>query len=263
MNAQIENLAKLQAVELERTRLKKDAQALPTQIAEAEKALAAAGKRAADAAAALAREEAARGKLETEANQHREKAARYRKQLDTMTTPAQVAAIEHEVEFAESEIARLENEEFASMERTETAEAAQAAARSEIDEDTTALAKTRERVAREQAEIAAALATLDAERATLRQAADAGLLEQFERIAGKRGTGLARAEERQCTGCRMGVRPQMWNELREGALLACDSCGRLLYWDPAIAAAPKAPQPEAPSTTGDGHAIRRPRPAGA
>ena len=72
---------------------------------------------------------------------------------------------------------------------------------------------------------------------------------------------MARADNQQCTGCRMGVRPQTWNQLREGQLLACDSCSRLLYWDPAMAPAPKAPQPEA--IPGAGRAIRKPRQAGA
>jgi hypothetical protein len=59
----------------------------------------------------------------------------------------------------------------------------------------------------------------------------------------------------------MGVRPQTWNQLREGELMTCDSCGRMLYWDPEITPAPKAPQPEPAAS--DGRAIRRPRHAGA
>jgi uncharacterized protein len=60
----------------------------------------------------------------------------------------------------------------------------------------------------------------------------------------------------------MGVRPQVWNQLREGELLTCDSCGRLVYWDPALAPAPKTPQPD-PSVADTGRAIRKPRQAGA
>jgi predicted nucleic acid-binding Zn-ribbon protein len=263
MNAELETLAKLQSTELERARLMKEARALPAQIAEAEKELAAANKSAADAEAALKREEALREKLERDAELHRQKAARYRKQLDTVTTTAQAAAIEHEVHFAESEIERLEGEEFASLERTEAQEAALAKARTEIAEWTEAVEKTRTRVAREQAEIAAAVADLDAERARLRQAADAELLTRYDRIAASRGTGLAIAEHEQCTGCRMGIRPQVWNELREGLVRTCDSCGRLLFWSPAMVTEPKAPQTETPAANGDGRAIRRPKPAGA
>ena len=46
----------------------------------------------------------------------------------------------------------------------------------------------------------------------------------------------------------MGVRPQTWNQLREGELLTCDSCFRLLYWDPSMAPAPDPdakPKPKA------------------
>jgi hypothetical protein len=46
----------------------------------------------------------------------------------------------------------------------------------------------------------------------------------------------------------MGVRPQVWNQLREGELLTCDSCFRLLYWDPSMAPAPAKPAATKPKS---------------
>ena len=135
------------------------------------------------------------------------------------------------------------------------------AARAQVEELAAALDKTRERVALRQKESASLQAALQGEREALRALIEPDLLAQFDRIATGRGTGIARAENQQCTGCRMGVRPQMWNQLREGELLKCDSCGRLLYWDPALAPVPKAPQPE--PATSDGRAVRKPHQAGA
>lgn len=261
MNAQIATLAKLQDTELERARLGKELKAMPAEIADVERSLAAEQKRAAEAEAALKREDELRTKLEEEAARHRQKAARLRTQLDTVTTTAQAAAIEHEVEFAAKEVERLEGDEFASLERSETQEAARARAHSEVAEWTEGLKKTRERVAERTAEATAQMATLDGAIAGLRQEADAELLGRYDRIAASRGTGVARAENQQCTGCRMGVRLQVWTELREGLVRTCDSCGRLLYWDAAIAAAAKAPQVDPTTANGDGRAIRRPRPA--
>jgi len=261
MQAQIEKLAKLQAIDLERSRLAQNGRALPDEVTQAESRLNAAQKQAAAASDALAREESMRNRLEREIEGHKQKSARYRAQQDSVTTAAQAEAIEHEVRFADSEVERLENEEFASLERTETEETALASARALVEEEAVALEKTRERVAQRLKEIGQQQALLQAEREALRPEIDAEMLSRFDRIATHRGTGLARAENQQCTGCRMGVRPQTWNQLREGELLTCDSCGRLLYWDPAIAAAPKAPQTE--SATSDGRAVRKPHQAGA
>lgn len=255
MHAYIENLVKLQSVELDRARLTQTARALPAEIAQAEAAQAAAQRQAAAASDALSREDSLRTRLEREAAGHRDKATRYRAQLDSVTTPAQAAAIEHEVHFAELEIERLDNEEFASLERTETQEAALAAARAQVELLAGALEKTRERVAAQQQELAREQAELNVQRESLRQAIEPEWLTQFDRLSASRGTGLARAENQQCNGCRMGVRLQTWNQLREGELLTCDSCGRLLYWDPAMAPAPKSPQSVPAASTG--RAVRK------
>jgi predicted nucleic acid-binding Zn-ribbon protein len=246
MQVHIENLVKLQSVDLERTRLNAALRALPAEVAQAEAALAAAERQAAEASDALSREESLRTRLEREIAGHRQKAARFRTQLDVVKTPEQAVAIEHEIGFVSGEADRLENEEFASLERTEVQEAALAAARAQVELLAGALDKIRARAAQRQQEFNAELAGLNIEREALRKLIEPEWLIRFDRLSGSRGTGLARAENQQCIGCRMGVRPQTWNQLREGELLTCDSCGRLLYWDPAFAPAAKSPQPETP-----------------
>ncbi len=256
MKALIENLVKLQAIELDRARITREAHSLPAEIAQAQAALAAAERQAADASVALSREEAVRNRLEHAIEAHRQKAARFRAQNDSVKTSAQAEAIEHELQFADAEIKRLEDEEFASLERTEKEEAVLAQSRAQVEFLTVGLEKTRDRVALRQQELTTQLAALNVDRESIRSEIDPGWLARFDRLAAARGTGLARAENQQCTGCRMGIRPQTWNQLREGELLACDSCSRLLYWDPAMTPAPKAPQPEV--IPGAGRAIRKP-----
>jgi len=261
MEALIENLAKLQAIELDRVRLTQETRALPAELIRAQSELAAVERRSAEASASLSREESQRNRLERETETHRQKAARFRAQLDSVKTPAEAEAIEHELQFATAEIRRLEDEEYASLERSEELEAALAQSRAQVESLAAAFDKTRARLAQREQEIAGQMAALNAGREAVRAAIEPDWLARFDRIAAARGTGIVRAENQQCTGCRMGVRPQTWNQLREGELLTCDSCSRLLYWDPAMAPAPKEPQPE--TVPGAGRAPRKPRQAGA
>jgi uncharacterized protein len=255
MQAYIENLVKLQGVELERTRLNSELRGLPAEIVQAKSGLAGAERQAAETSDALSREETLRTRLEREISGHKQKAARFRAQLDDVKTPEQANAIEHEIRFATDETDRLENEELGSMERTEALETTLAAIRAQVETLAGALEKTRERIAQRQKDLNAELTARNSERETLRKEIEPEWLTRFDRLTGSRGTAMAKGEKQQCNGCRMGIRPQMWNQLREGELLTCDSCGRMLYWDPAMAAPPKEPLPAAAPQTG--HSIRK------
>jgi predicted nucleic acid-binding Zn-ribbon protein len=245
MNALAEEtkrLARLQAVELERARLTAALKALPGEIAQAENLLKTAQKRVTDSETGLRREDLLRASLELEVATHRTKASRFRTQMDTARNATQAGALEHEINFSETEISRLEDNELASMENTEVLEAERASALELAGKLTETLGLIRARVGEQDLEFREQLAALKLERETLRGEIPAERLAHFDRIAGMRGTGLARAKDQQCSGCRMGIRPQVWNQLRDGAVLNCESCSRILYFDPTM-------EPEAPVKT--------------
>lgn len=256
MRETIEKLVRLQELDLERAHFNALLRALPSELAAARTELTDAERRAGDASAALTREESLRTRLEREIAGHRQKAARFRTQLDSVKTPEQAAAIEHEIAFANAEASRLEDEEFASLERTETQETALAASRADVERLAGALDKTQARVTQREQQYNEEIKRVSSERDALRPLIGEEWLSRFDRLAATRGTAIARAENQQCNGCRMGVRPQTWNQLREGELLTCDSCGRLLYWDPSFAPPAKSPQPA------EGAAARKARIAG-
>ncbi len=256
-------LVRLQAVELERARLTVALKALPGEVAQADGQLKAAQKRVADAESGLKREELSRASLELEVATLRTKAARHRQQMDTARNVAQAGALEHEISFAEAEITRLEDNELTSMENTEVLEAERAKALELAGKLKETLGLIRARVMEQDTEFREQLAALTAEREGLRKEIagfdDGARLAHFDRIAGAKGTGLARAEGQQCSGCRMGIRPQVWNQLRDGLVTPCESCSRILYFDPTLEAGPAPPKTAQSVVPGElgGSSVRR------
>lgn len=263
MNALAEEtrqLSRLQAIELERTRLTAALRGLPNDIAIAQNQLKTAQKRIADAEAGLKREELTRSKLELDAETLRVKAGRHRKQMDEARTAEQAAALEHEIGFAESSIQKLEDDELASMESSDLLEAERVEAGTLAGKLEETLGLIKARVGEQDLEFREQLALLNTERDGLRKTIDTATLAYFDRVAATRGTGLARAESQQCSGCRMGIRLQIWNQLRDGQVLHCESCSRILYYDPHmdVPAKPAQSVPGEPvERTLNGNSIRR------
>jgi uncharacterized protein len=60
--------------------------------------------------------------------------------------------------------------------------------------------------------------------------ASAAALAEYDKVAQKRpGTAVAALENGRCLGCQLTVSSQLVKEAREGQLVHCNHCGRILY----------------------------------
>lgn len=236
MNQNLEHLVVLQAIDLEIRALEAELAEVPKRLARAQAERAAAESALEKNIAAQHREEALRRSQESDAATHRGKIARLRKQMETATSAAQITALEHEIGFAEREISHIEDEEIASLERSEQFEEEAAAAQTLLERSAATLSTERERGAETQARASAALAERKAERTQLTAQTDDSLLSTYSRVSKARGTGVSEALDHKCSACQMMVRPQRWNDLtgreHDDQIFTCETCGRILFWDP-------------------------------
>ena len=241
MNPSLEQLITLQAIDLELKRLRDQLVEAPRRVAAADAAKKQAASALAATQASLTKEEALRRAHESSIADHRNKIARLTRQLDIATSTQQVSAYEHEITFGESSISKLEDEELASMERAENLDVELALRKMALEAAEAALERARANSATLTERNTPAIASLDAERKVLRsqlEASDEGAapLATYDRVAKSKGSGISEAVDHKCSACQMLVRPQRWNDLtgREHAndLYTCETCGRLLFWDP-------------------------------
>ena len=237
MHPDLEKLVVLQGLDVEAKRLRDEMAALPKQVAGLEsKAKATAGQRAV-VVELIAKEEVLRRRQELDVKDYQAKIAKVRKQLDQATTTVQVTAFEHEIGFAQAEVSRLEDAELESMERSEALEAQKALADEAVASDEKILERERGRAAETIAADKAALAEVEKQRAAVRPEIGENSLSIYDRIAKSKGTAVAEALNQKCMACQMMLRPQKWNDLRDRGndetMMTCESCGRLLYYDPA------------------------------
>jgi uncharacterized protein len=237
MHPDLEKLIVLQTHDVEAKRLREEMVALPKRVAELDaKAKATRGQRAV-VVDLIAKEEVLRRRQELDVKDHQAKIARVRKQLDLATTTVQVSAFEHEIGFAQAEVSRLEDAELESMERSESLEAQRAVADGAVASDEMILERERARATETIALDKAALAVVEQQRAAVRAEVGEDALSMYDRIAKSKGTAVSEAVNQQCSACQMMLRPQRWNDMRDRSndetIMTCESCGRLLYYDPA------------------------------
>jgi uncharacterized protein len=253
MLADIEKLLELQVADQEIRKLKEEIAELPKRISVIEHKLAGTKAQLEKARAAAKSDEANRKKFEATIQDLQGKISKYRDQSLDVKTNEQYKALLHEIQFAEQEIRINEDRILEVMVNVEGREKAVKAAEAQLKVETAEIEKEKEDARRVTAEDEKKLAEWNAKRDGLRHGIDAELLRRYERVMRFRGTGLAEVRDQKCMGCQVMLRPQTYNEVRNGEqLVFCDSCQRVLYFNPANEPKSEAPEPA--------HHRRRPRP---
>ncbi len=246
MDVQLELLIRLQQVDIKITQLQETITALPQNLRSVEEKLQQQKLVLEQADKAVPGEEARRRRLESDRKDQQQKLIKYREQSSSVKTNEQLHALQHEIGFVEAEIRRIEDEELTSMIKSEGLESQRAEARKASTLQAKLVEEEKERTRISSESYQKELAVLQQERTKLRKGVDEPLLAQYDRIASSsRKTALARAVGQRCLSCQMSLRPQFWNQVREGTLLNCESCGRLLYFDPGPVTMPSSSSAEA------------------
>ncbi len=240
MNADLEHLVVLQAQDLELARFRGELTEAPRRVLAARETLAAAQAALARNKERLGAEEKLRRQQESEIATQKTKMERLRRSLDAATSAQQVAAFEREIGFAAAAVGTLEEEAFASLERTEALDTERTAREAAVARAQTGFLGEETRAAAIKAQHTAAIAGLERERTQLRPQIAERWLAVYDRLAKTRGTAIAEAlgtaTSGKCAACQMGVRPQRWQDLigrdHLDEIFHCESCGRLLFWDP-------------------------------
>jgi predicted nucleic acid-binding Zn-ribbon protein len=226
----------LQSLDQKIAALDKEVAALPKHIAVIEKTLEAHLRKLEADKAALGANQKDRKKLEGDIQIHEQKVSKLKDQMLQAKTNEQYRAFQHEIEFIEKEVRKAEDRILELMSESEPLDVnvkkAEAALKEEKQVVESEKSKARERTAVDQA----ALQTLHGERKEAVAKLPPATLSAYERIRKKwNGLVVAEAAGGRCSACQIVLRPQYVQDLKKGEhLMFCESCGRILYYNPPV-----------------------------
>jgi predicted nucleic acid-binding Zn-ribbon protein len=233
MHSDLEHLVSLQRIDL----AIEDARRLIATVPERSAALDA---RIESARAAVATEkerkaatDPARRDIERDRSTVRARRSKYSDQTMAVKTNKEFHALQHEMQAADEEIAKYDDRDLELMMEADEIAAAIKAADSGLKEAERGVAADRQTLEAEAKEAAARIETLGRERVDATAQVSPSSLALYHQIAKpRRGIALAPLHGDLCSICHVHVRPHILQQVRRGeAVLQCESCHRILYYE--------------------------------
>ena len=236
MTPEIQAVVKLQSLDERAAAFQKEIAALPKHVSEIEKKLESHIRKLDIDRAALTANQRDRKRFEDDIKVQEQKISKLKDQMLQAKTNEQYRAFQHEIEYCENEIRKAEDKILDLMSASEPLEKNVKAAEATLAEEKKQVEQEKDHARKRTAEDEAFLKQVIEERRQIAASVDPKLLSQYERIRQRwKGVAIADATNGRCAACQIALRPQFFQDLKRGEKLQfCESCGRILYYNPPV-----------------------------
>jgi uncharacterized protein len=237
MLADLKLVIRLQEIDKRIAALTREIAALPKHVAEIEKKLVSHERKLDADRAALAANQKDRKKCEGDIQAQEQKISKLKDQMLEAKTNEQYRAFQNENDFCQNEIRRLEDRILELMGESEPLDRNVKAAEAALGTEKTHVEAEQQEVRQRTAADQQSMAEFQKERSGIVAEVTPPVYKNYERIRkSRRGMAVAEAVDGRCSACNMAMRLQFFQDLKKGdEILACESCQRLLYYNPPVA----------------------------
>jgi predicted nucleic acid-binding Zn-ribbon protein len=234
MNAVVQKLIELQALELRAGELRQQIDSFPGRILQIEQ-----GVKAAQDAVAAAKQRVVdlhkdRKKLELDVEDWRGKIKKYKDQLYQVKSNEAYRALQDEIRNAEAEMGKAEDRLLEEMVGGEDAEREVKRAEAALKQAETAAVAERAKLMEEKTAVEKEYAEADSAVKDHLAELPTELVDHYKRIARRHGgVAVAEVHDEACSMCSVRIRPHLMQQLRQSGeeeIFHCETCTRILYY---------------------------------
>jgi hypothetical protein len=234
---------RLQEIDNRLVGLQREIAALPVHISTIEKKLVSHERKLEADRAALVANQKERKQSETGIHDWEQKISKLKSQMLDAKTNEQYRAFQSEIDFCQSEIRKLEDRILDLMGQSEPLDRNVKAAEAALGTEKAQVEKEKDHARDRTAEDRKAAAELQEERAAIVARMAATTVQRYERARkARRGIAVAEVVDGRCNACHITLRLQFFQDIKQDVeIMSCESCQRLLYYNPPVAVEEPAP----------------------